>query len=152
MKIILRSKGKKQYNDVINDLYWYDSYEKKMLTFKGTRLLFRYDSSLKRNIPYPITEKSPVRGDPWKDLMDFIKDMNMEIIESEYRNSVTVEIEEDNLQELERKMKESNIQFEELEEIISDKKDKNRSGRDSESNVKWSHVEKRPSMGSGDAV
>ncbi len=151
MKIVLRSRGNKQNKDVVNDLYWYDSYEKKMLTFKGTRLLFRYDSSLKRNIPYPITEKSPVRGDAWKDLMNFVKDMRLEIVDSDYRNSVTVELDEDDLQTIERKMKELNIYFEELEEIIGDKKDTNRSGRNSESTVQRAHVERESSVGSGDA-
>lgn len=61
MEITLTSTYKYVDNKIERDLQWYDSYQKKMLYFRGGELKFKYDSKQKRSLPYVDDAQNKVK-------------------------------------------------------------------------------------------
>lgn len=98
-------------------ILYYDCKSKKMLTFSGSHLKFKYDFKSKSSIPY-VDKKSDVlirKEDNKQEVLDFIN-KNTDLIsinkeESSY-NRVAIEFSKDNEQEVLSILEDTNFRYE----------------------------------------
>lgn len=119
IKVRLIAHSRHVNRDMQQDLYWYDTVTKKMLTFKGTRLTFEYDRNTKQSIPKPVIEKIPVYQNSWEDIETVIKN-NKEyvvVIEKNPGRYAILEIPDDYFwYDIEKQLKKLDIRWESYDE------------------------------------
>lgn len=72
MEMILTSTYKYVDNKIERDLHWYDPYEKKMLSFRGGELKFRYDPIKKRSVPYVDDVRTKIKTNNMDEIQNWI--------------------------------------------------------------------------------
>lgn len=104
MLLTLKSRNIKKQQPLEHNLYWYDSVQKKMLNFKGTRLVFDYDPKSKKTVPRAVTDNSVKHTNNWNEIKKFINDNHLEVIESNGQADITVEVNILDWNEIEREL------------------------------------------------
>lgn len=114
-RVKLIAHSRRVYKKVEQDLYWYDPYSKKMMTYKGTRLVYEYDKTNKRTMAKPVTEELPVYRSSWEDILEVLK-MNknqIEVVEMHPGNHAIIELEDDHFwYDIEKQLRKLSIRYE----------------------------------------
>jgi hypothetical protein len=93
MEVILRSHKRRVKKKVIRDHYWYDPDTQQRLHGRGGQMIFVYDRINKKSVPRIVDHEEWVYEDSFDDIVEWIDNNNIQIVESVPRKHVVIDVE-----------------------------------------------------------
>ena len=92
VELILKTSKHATKQQVNNNLYWYDSEQKKVLNFVGGALKFQYDYKSKKMLP-SVTDRYVSNADNnFNKILQYVQKNNFEVKDVSSNYSITIEI------------------------------------------------------------
>ena len=116
MEVYLKSQTKRTKKKLMQPLQWYDTVEKKMLSWTGGKLNFKYDVIEKRVKPF--VEDMEVIGyqNNYDEVLSWVKknedNLDIEILETTPGHFVLIDVEPERFMALSRELYNARIMFE----------------------------------------
>lgn len=114
MQVTLKIHNVNKSRSVEQNLFWYDPVLRKVITFKGTRLEFTYEPKTKRSTPHAVVDNVKYRSNDWQNILNWVNKNKLETVEINPGQEITVEIDEDDWDKLERELTKQHITYEEI--------------------------------------
>lgn len=100
MELTLKATNQRVLEKVERDFQWYNSYEQEMWYGRGGEMRFRYDPIRKYSVPYLVDAKDWITRNNFGEIEQWVKAKKLPVINSARNIFVTVEITDDELEDL----------------------------------------------------
>lgn len=111
MELTLKATTHRVLEEVERDFQWYNPYTKEMWRGKGGEMRFRYSPALKYSVPYLVDAKDWVMKKNYDTIEAWVKTKRLPILNYSTDFFITVEIQEEQLEELASELYNKKILF-----------------------------------------
>lgn len=111
MELTLKAISKRVREKVERDFQWYNSYTGELWKGKGGDMKFRYDHNLKYSIPYLVEAEDWIVRTNYDEILKWVESKRLEVLNKSNGYFVTVEIDENDLDNFAAELYKMKIQF-----------------------------------------
>lgn len=111
MELTLKATKNRVLQKVERDFQWYNSYTKEMWHGRGGEMRFRYDPVRRYSVPYLVEAQDWITRDNYEDIEAWVKAKRLPIVNSSRGFFITVEISDDDLEDMASELYNKKILF-----------------------------------------